>query len=187
VSEEDNPFLAMFTPPPFESITALMKADAAGSLSDEELDRYLNWFLVRILQDPVDCAGVPEPVVTYWATGMIQADVLNGGFAQAAYNIPEWFGLAAEGYSRLDRPAAAERIRQAAQLSQRELQTVSWLRRRGAQIGAIFRHFQQSSLKALDRNLYEIGWDVTEQRRQLVRENRDAFAQLDFLKRDKPV
>ncbi|HWH60534.1 MAG TPA: hypothetical protein VN682_23100 [Terriglobales bacterium] len=36
---EDNPFAHLFRPPPFESISALMEADAAGLLGDEDFER----------------------------------------------------------------------------------------------------------------------------------------------------
>jgi hypothetical protein len=186
MSDEENPFAKLFRPPPFESISELMQADAAGSLADKDFDRHLGWFVGRILHSPADCAAVPQPVVTYWATRLMQFDVWNGGFAQAAYNIPEWFDLAAKGYERLGRPASAERIRRAAEMSQSEQETVSWLRRRRAQIRAVFKHFKHSSLRNLAEDLDEIGWDITEERIKLAREHREAFAQLDRLMPDGP-
>jgi hypothetical protein len=179
---EENPFEKLFRPPPFESISALMEADAAGSLSDEEFDRHLGWFLGRLLPlSPADCISVPETVVVYWATTLMEYNVFNGGFAQAAYNIPEWFEPAAIGFEQLGRLVAADRIRQAAKLSRNEQATVSWLRRRRAEIRAIFGHFRESSLRDLDKDLYEIGWDVTAARIQLARNNREDFARLDQL------
>jgi Domain of unknown function (DUF4375) len=179
-SPEENPFEKLFRPPPFDSISALMKADAAGALSDEDFDRHLGWFLGRLLpRTPADSLSIPEPVLVYWATRLVEFNVFNGGFAQAAYNVPEWFELAALGYEQFDRPIAAERIRKAAKLSQKEQASVSWLKRRRAEIRAIFSHFSESSLRALDQNLYEIGWDVTGARIQIARANREAFANLD--------
>jgi hypothetical protein len=182
MTDEENVFVKLFKPPPFESISALMQADAAGSLNDEELDVHLGWFLARRLgHSPADCTTVPEPVVTFWATRLMQHDVWNGGFAQAAFNIPEWFAVAADGFEKLGRPAAAERIRRAAEVSKDEQASVNWLKRRRAQVRAIFSHFKDSSLRALDQNLDDIGWDITAVRLQLVRNNRDAFAKLDLL------
>jgi hypothetical protein len=113
-SPEENPFEQLFRPPPFDSISALMEADAAGSLSDEDFDRHLAWFLGHVLpRTPADCLTIAEPVLVYWATRLVEFNVFNGGFAQAAYNVPEWFDLAAFGYDQLGRPIAAERIRQA--------------------------------------------------------------------------
>jgi hypothetical protein len=175
---EENPFAKLFCPPPFDGIAALMEADIAGQLSDEKFDRHLGWFLARLLpHSPED--WIPKPVVLYWATRLMEHNVFNGGFAQAAYNIPQWFELSADGYAQLGRPLAAERIRQAARLSLNEQQTVSWLKRRRADIRAIFSHFQASALRDLDSDLYEIGWDVTAARIQLARDNRTAFTTLD--------
>src|SRR5882724_7733531 len=181
-SSEENMFEKLFRPPPYGSISALMDADAAGSLSDEDFDRHLGWFLGRLLPlSPAECISIPEPVVVYWATKLMEYNVFNGGFAQAAYNVPEWFEPAAIGFDLFGRPIAADRIRQAAKLSQSEQATVSWLKRRRAEIRAIFGHFRESALRGLDKDLYEIGWDVTAARIQLARANREAFASLDKL------
>lgn len=166
---DENMFEKLFRPPPYGSVSELMEADAANSLSDEEFDRHLGWFLGRLLpHSPADCASVPEPVVVYWATRLMEYNVFNGGFAQAAYNIPEWFKLAAIGFDQLGRPIAADRIRQAEKLSRGEQESVRWLKRRQAEIRAIFGHFKESALRALDKDLYEIGWDVTAARIQLA-------------------
>jgi hypothetical protein len=176
---EENPFEKLFRPPPYQSISALMEADVNGSLSDEEFDRHLGWFLGRLLPfSYAECTSVPEPVVVYWATRLMEYNVLNGGFAQAAYNISDWFEPAAIGYEQFGRLVAADRIRQAAKLSQNEQTTVSWLKRRRAEIRAIFSHFRESSLRDLDKGLYEIGWDVTAARIQIARNNREEFAGL---------
>ena len=62
--EEDpdsNSLESLFRPPPFESITALMAADTAGTLSDEDFARHLGWFLGRVLPyGAADCHGLPE-------------------------------------------------------------------------------------------------------------------------------
>jgi hypothetical protein len=184
---DENFFERLFQPPPFESIGALMTADAAGSLSDDEFVRHLGWFLGRLPpHTAADCHGLPGPILVYWATGLMEYNVLNGGFAQAAYNIPDWFELAASGYERLGRPRAAERIRQAAELALTERASVSWLKRRRAEIRAIFGHFGQSALKKLDGDLDEIGWNVRTARIQLARSHRAEFAGLDARRAEPP-
>jgi hypothetical protein len=176
----ENLFERLFRPSLFESMAALMSADAAGSLSDDDFARHWGWFLRRILPyAAADCHDFPEPVIVYWATGLMEYNVFNGGFAQAAYNIPDWFVLAAIGYEQLGRPIAAGRIRQAAGLALTEQARVSWLKRRRAEIRAIFAHFRGSALKDLAKDLSEIGWDVTAARIQLDRAHRAVFASLD--------
>jgi len=177
---DENSLASLFRPPPFESITALMAADTAATVSDENFVRHLDWFLGHVMPyAAADCHGLPEPVVLYWATGLMEYNVFNGGFAQAAYNIPDWFELAAMGYEQLGRPIAADRVRQAAGLALTERASVSWLKRRRAGIRAIFKHFRGSALKALDKDLYEIGWEIAEPRIQLARAHRAVFASLD--------
>ena len=179
---EETPFEHLFRPPPFDSISALMETDAAGLIGDHDFERHLGWFLGRALpHSPAECTSFPEPVMVYWATSLMEHDVLNGGFAQAVYNIPEWFEPAAIGYELLGRPLAAARIRRAAQLSKDEREVVGWLQRRRARSRAIFSHFRDSALKDLDEGLGEIGWDITAARIQLARKHRSAFASLDQL------
>ena len=43
----------------------------------------------------------------------MESNVENGDFAQAAYNIPELFESAADGYEAIDHSAAAEVFRKA--------------------------------------------------------------------------
>src|SRR6185295_19077900 len=81
--------------------------------------------------------------------------VANGGFAQAACNIPELFEAAADGYEAIGRNAAAEVIRKAHAMSKGETGEVAKLKRRGAGIGAIFRSFRKSSLADLADELDE--------------------------------
>ena len=177
MGEDENYFEKLFEPPPYSSIAELMTADTAGRVSDEDLNRHLSWFLAYIIRSPADCETLAEPVVTYFATHIMQHDVWNGGFAQAVFNIPEWFDLAARGYERLRRPQAVERIRKAAAMSVSEADSVRWLKRRRAEIRAIFDRFSTSSLRALDAGLDEIGWDATSDRIALARRHREAFAQ----------
>ena len=83
--------------PAFESIGALMRADETGTLEDEEFDRNL-WLLVsRVVRVFDNYDEFPRPVVDYYASCRMEWDVGNGGFAQAAYNMPEWFEAAASG------------------------------------------------------------------------------------------
>lgn len=169
--------------PAFETFDALMQADQTGSLSDEEFDRTL-WLLVcRVVAALSDYDGLPKPVVNYYASRRIEWDVGNGGFAQAAYNMPEWFEAAADGYDAIGHPEAATFIRSALALSKREAGVATRLKRRAAEISAVFKSFRESSLSDLAEDLPEtlekIGWWATSDRIAYARRNRSAFLALE--------
>lgn len=80
-NSEENFFENLCRPPPFDSIPALMEADASGSLTEEDFDRHLGWFVGHVLsRAPADCLSVPQPVLMYWATRLMEYKVFNGGF-----------------------------------------------------------------------------------------------------------
>jgi len=105
--------------------------------------------------------------------------VANGGFAQAACNIPELFEAAADGYEAIGRNAAAEVIRKAHAMSKGETGEVAKLKRRGAGIGAISNPFRKRSLADLANDLDGIGWRATADRLAYVRQHRIAFIELE--------
>lgn len=169
--------------PAFETFGALMHADQAGTLPDEEFDRTL-WLLVcRAVEALNNCDGLPKPVINYYASRRIEWDVGNGGFAQAAYNMPEWLEPAAIGYDAIGHADAAAFIRRALVLSKREAGIVAKLKRRAAGIGFIFKSFRESSLSELvgdlPQTLEKIGWWATSDRIAYVRQNRSAFLALE--------
>jgi hypothetical protein len=108
----------------------------------------------------------------YYASRFLQWEVGNGGFAQAAYNIPEWFQLAASGYDELGLPDFATLIREAMTLLPTENRETTFDAR---EIGDLFEQFSESKLAQLDERLDETEWEVTAVRLQYVRENRQAF------------
>jgi hypothetical protein len=169
--------------PAFETFGALMHADQTGKLSDEEFDRNV-WLLVcRVIQVMDDYDDLPIPVLNYYASRRMEWDVGNGGFAQAAYNMPEWFEAAARGYEAIGHADAAALIRRALAISKGESGIVAKLKRRGAGIGAIFKSFRESSLSDLGGDLpvalEKIGWWATTNRLAYVRRNRSAFLALE--------
>jgi len=173
----------LLRPPPFETLDALLDADESGRLSDEEFDDCL-WLLVcRHVGTIEDAASLPSPVVNYYASRRMEWDVGNGGFAQAAYNMYEWFPAAAEGYTALGLPKAAALIKRAYDLTQAERGVVGKLKRRRAGIASIFKSFRESSLAELDKQLIghlnAVDWWALAPRLTYVRLHRDAFRSLE--------
>ena len=99
-------------------ISALFRDREAGRLDDESFHDAL------ALAIPLDCsiknetqlAHLPARVRTFYAAWQTSADLLNGGFAQAAYNNPHLFGDASLGFLELDLPEQAALIGRAKKL-----------------------------------------------------------------------
>jgi len=160
--------------PAYPTLRELLSADSRGEVTIETLDDLL-WYFLTGTDGPHDNpAGHPAPVVHYFASKLMEFEVGNGGFAQAAYNIPEWFDMAADGYDAIGAPACAGRVRQAKNLVEQENKRFS--RGPDATIGQVFSEFAESELGKFDEGLDEIGWwDVDKKRIAYVRAHRDAF------------
>jgi hypothetical protein len=157
--------------PGYESVASLMAADERGELSDENFDDELWGSLTDRIESPEDAAEYAEAVRVYFASRLLQWEVDNGGFAQAAYNIPEWFEPAAWAYEQLGLRKAAALIREAVPLLDEERTTFT-----AEEIGGLFQQFAESRLAALDERLEESDWWADEERLRYVRAHREAFA-----------
>ena len=150
-----------------------MDADKAGALDDDRFDDELWIVLTDLISTPDQAKEFPEPIWIYLASRWIEWEVGNGGFAQAAFNIPEWFPLAAEAYKKLGLNEASQLILEAEKLMR------SGDKRDGnftaSDIGDLFQQFSESDIAKLDSRLDQVGWWADEIRLAYVRKNRDAF------------
>jgi hypothetical protein len=160
----------------FASVDALLRHDEASPMEWSKFDDELWMHLSDRFSNPSELEDYPHPVGVYLASRWLEWEVGNGGFAQAAYNIPEWFELAAIGYAALGKPKAVALIRESLQILQREREM---LQKKGlleqTTIGEVFRHFSESEMAALDSGIPEDEWWIDEERVEYVRKNRDAF------------
>ncbi|HVX86882.1 MAG TPA: DUF4375 domain-containing protein [Phycisphaerae bacterium] len=101
----------------------------------------------------------PESVRLFYACYDINYQVGNGGFAQAAYNVPELLPMAQKAFERFGRKQAAGLCRLAIEMLPAELREHldKGLRDR-PQIQDVFEHFSESEMRALDENLPEEFW-----------------------------
>ena len=159
----------------FPSIAALMSADERGELDDSTFDDELWLFLVERISSPEDGSHFPVPVLLYYASRYLQWEVGNGGFAQAAYNIREWFELAATAYDELGVHDFAELIREATALLHAENRETTF---DAQDIGELFDQFAESKLALLDERLDGMEWEADARRIRYVRQNRQAFRDL---------
>jgi hypothetical protein len=161
-----------------QSFREIIERDQRGEYSGwEDFDDLLWSALCHAVDSPQTVIKLPEPVWVYYATRLLEGEVGNGGFAQAAMNIPEWFGLAARGNEILGKPELAAFIRGAGKLAWSEAKCLRKARDGGLEDA--FAYFREGNFEKFDRRLDEIGWWCDEERIAYVRANREAFIGLD--------
>jgi hypothetical protein len=160
---------------PWSTVAELIAHDERSLLPKSEFDDAL-WIL---LQDKIfsieDASSFPRPVILYFASRYVQWDVGNGGFAQAAFNVPEWFELALEWYRLMGKASSASLLEEAIRLLPEEKAELDGKGLRDGTIAEVFEHFDQSRMSALDKRIVSEDWEVDEERVEYVRKNRDAF------------
>jgi hypothetical protein len=160
----------------FDTIAALFDEDAARPMSLSDLDDALWLLLIAKIAEPAELARYEPPVGVYLASRWLESEVGNGGFAQAAYNIPQWFELAEAAYAALGKRRAAALIRDARRLLPAELALLDAKRLRdGATIEEVFRHFDESALAALDQQIPEDEWWIDDERIEYARRHQSSF------------
>jgi hypothetical protein len=159
------------------SISHLMDLDEAGLVSEggDGFDDQLWLLLTARVDTPDHAASLPEPVWVYLASRWLEWEVGNGGFPQAAYNIPDWFELGELAYRKLGRDAAAALIARARRMITTG-ESRGFIARR---IGELFAQFRESKLAELDAELDAVGWWADDTRLAYVRKNRAAFRSVD--------
>ena len=163
---------------PINSFHELEEAFAcfdAGEISEERFDDVVAILLSYHLFGPQELATAPEEVALWYAARTMEFDVGNGGFPQAAYNIPDWFGWSAAGYRALGLPDAASLVDQAARLLPQARKGFTAI-----DIGGLFTQFRESKLAALDARLDDVGWWALEARIAYLKANRDVFIRSGF-------
>lgn len=161
-----------------ESIESVLDRDQRGEYAEwTDFDDAL-WGAVASRVDINALGDLPAPVRVYFTTRLIEWDVGNGGFAQAAMNYLGAFKHAAEGFDALGIPAIAGLIRAAEQVARSEQADIDEAREGG--IEAAFEYFAEShAFDEFDERLDEIGWfDQGEVRLDYVRAHRESF--IDF-------
>lgn len=157
---------------PPKSLDELMNRDAQGELEDD-FDTELWHMLCDRITSIESLRAWPEPVRAYYASRLLEWEVGNGGFAQAAMNIPEWFEEAAKGYEVLGKPQCAALIRRASTLAKRETEAIS---KAGVTLEKAFEYFDEGHFEEFDNQLDNVGWWSDEDRVDFVRANRAAFS-----------
>ena len=162
-----------------QSVHDVIERDRAGEFESwEDFDDAL-WIALctRVNFDsPEAILQFPEAIGVYFATRLLEWEVGNGGFAQAAMNFPGWFELAAKGNQALGKPQLAAFIRSAGKLAADESKNIDAAHKDGLE-GA-FEYFREGTFDTFDDQLEEIGWECGEDRIKYVRAHRDQFSSL---------
>jgi hypothetical protein len=117
----------------------------------------------------------PESVQLFYACYDINYQVGNGGFAQAAYNVPELLPIAQKAFARFGRKQAADLCRRAVEMLPSELRAhLEKDLQPGSSIEKVFAHFSESEMAALDENLPEEFW-ADDALQELVQQHRKDF------------
>ncbi|NNE88427.1 MAG: DUF4375 domain-containing protein [Silicimonas sp.] len=156
-----------------DSISSLIDAYKIGDMSLTGFDDAFWLVMSDKVGNPHDLDPA-SPVALYYASRYMEWDVANGGFSQAAYNIPDLFALAAAGYRAMNLNAAADLIDKAAGLADNERKGFT-----ASTIGKLFQQFSESKLAGLDAQLDRAGWWATEQRVGYAIQHRKVFELLD--------
>jgi hypothetical protein len=85
-----------------KTLQEVLEDDLESQIADGELDDAVWLDLSKEITVPSELQRFELPVTVYFASRLLQWEVGNGGYAQAAINVPEWFELAALGYRKLN-------------------------------------------------------------------------------------
>ncbi len=123
----------------------------------------------------------PKSVRYFYACYDLNFQVGNGGFAQAAYNVPELIPMAKEAFDHFGCQHAAELCRKAVSLLPAEL--VEHLEKGLTDTDSlqdVFDHFNESAMAELDETIPDEFW-VDDKLQELVQKNRADFESIDNL------
>ena len=145
-------------------------------MDGDELDDSLWLSLTDRIGDPASLAGLPEPVGVYFATRLVEWDVLNGGVAQVLINNVEWLPRALDGYRVLQLEAPTGFFAEVVTLAERNVSTIA-AAREGDVVEEFMALAESPEIAALDARLEQSADELScdGARVAYVRANRGAF------------
>ncbi len=156
-----------------KTLREILKADEKSPIADDDLDGAVWLALCKKIRTPNDLQRFPFPVTVYYASRLLQWEVGNGGFAQAAFNVPEWFELAAVGYHFLGKTEAESIILEVKRLLPENEEAVRQLRTSEIEWED---YFVDHDFSVYDERAYASDeWEIDTERIAYVRANRQAF------------
>jgi len=123
----------------------------------------------------------PESVRHFYACYDLNWQVLNGGWAQAAYNVPGLISVAGKAFERFGRPAAAELCRRALSMLPAEVAAHVAKGFTGREsLEEVFEHFDDSAMAELDADVTSEFY-ADDKLQELVELHRSDFESVDRL------
>lgn len=123
----------------------------------------------------------PDPVRQFYAIYDFNFQVGNGGFAQAAYNVPQLFPIALDAFETLGLKDAAAICRKALAMLPAEISTQI---EKGIidteSLEDVFEHFDDSEMAELDEAIPDEFW-ADDSLQRLSETHRDAFLSVDSM------
>src|SRR4030095_875581 len=155
------------------SLREVLELDEKSPMDDDDFDHEVFCALYDIIPTPLEAQRFAPPVGFYFASRLLQNDVCNGGFAQAAFNIPEWFELAASGYKAMGKDRWAKIILEVKDLRPGNEEAVRQLR---ADEDKWEEYFGDHDFQVYDQLIMESeDWKIDAERTAYLRAHREAF------------
>jgi hypothetical protein len=165
---------------PRRSLVSLL-ADHVDAPFDPERREFIESIASALYERHQDFPQWPESVRYFYACYDLNFQVGNGGFAQAAYNVPELIPVAQKAFEQFGRMKAAELCKRAVSMLPAELAEHLAKGFTGTEsLEEVFDHFDESALAELDQDVPEEFW-ADDKLQELVERNRKVFESIDRL------
>lgn len=157
-------------------------ADHVAEPYDPEHREFIEYVADALYQRHEQFSQWPLSVRMFYVCYEINYQVGNGGFAQAAYNVPELLPIAQTAFEKFGCWQAAHLCGRAVSMLPAELQEhcANCLRADRRTIEDVFEHFSESQMAALDENVPDEFW-VDDKLQQLVEQNQEDFESVDSI------
>jgi len=179
--EYSNPQIAM---PAYRRYLTKLLADHTDAPYDDEKREFVEDIASALYERSDDLPPIeewPQSVRYFYACYDLNYQVGNGGFAQAAYNVPELIPIALDAFRHFGHSNAVAHLERVITLLPSELADHD---EKGfgndETIGEVFEHFDESKLSELDEDIPDDFW-VDARLQKLVEENRGEFASVDAM------
>jgi hypothetical protein len=162
---------------------AKILADHVDAPYDPEHRAFIEKIASALYERYRDFPRWPESVRFFYACYDLNAQVLNGGFAQAAYNVPQLIPVAQKAFERFGGMKAAALCQKAMTMLPTELAEHL---EKGFHTGAeslqdVFDHFAESAMAELNESVPE-EFCADDKLQELVQQNRKDFEAVDNIK-----
>jgi hypothetical protein len=160
---------------------AKILADHVDAPYDPEHRQFIERVATALYERHEEFSRWPQSVRFFFACYDLNFQVGNGGFAQAAYNVPQLIPVALKAFEHFGHTKAASLCQEAISLLPAELAEHQAKGFTGSEsLQDVFDHFKESVMAALDKRVPEEFW-VDDKLQELVQQNRKDFESIDSI------